>query len=121
MRLIDFIKHYWLLITLFILITITALSLWPVTQLPIVPGTDKSHHFFAYGALILPLALRKPTHWLWIAFSFIVFSGLIELIQPYVNRYGEWLDMAANLAGLVCGIIIASIIDFYYQQAKNKI
>jgi hypothetical protein len=23
---------------------------------------------------------------------------MIELIQPYVNRYGEWLDLAANTA-----------------------
>lgn len=121
MRLVDFIKYYWLAITLFVLVAITALSLWPAAQLPKVPGTDKSHHFFAYGALILPLALRKPRHWLWIAFSFIVFSGLIELIQPYVNRYGEWLDMAANLAGLVCGVIIASIIDYYYRQAKDEV
>ncbi len=23
----------------------------------------------------------------------------MELIQPYVNRYGEWLDFAANAGG----------------------
>jgi VanZ family protein len=121
MKIIDFIRCYWLVITLFILIAILTLSLWPVAQLPKVPGTDKSHHFIAYGALIFPLALRKPTHWLWIASSFIVFSGLIELIQPYVNRYGEWLDMAANVAGLGFGIIIASIIGYFDKQAKSKL
>ena len=101
MKTIDFIKCYWLVITLFILIAILTLSLWPVAQLPKVPGTDKSHHF--------------------IASSFIVFSGLIELIQPYVNRYGEWLDMAANVAGLGFGIIIASIIGYFDKQAKSKL
>ena len=120
MRLDKFIKRYWLMITLLILTAIVTLSLWPVAQLPKVPGTDKSHHFIAYGALIFPLALRKPIHWPWIALSFVVLSGVIELIQPYVNRYGEWLDMAANLAGLVCGIIIARIIDYYYKQAKTQ-
>ena len=34
--------------------------------------------------------------------------GAIELIQPYVNRYGEWLDLGANGLGLVVGILIAS-------------
>lgn len=33
----------------------------------------------------------------------IVFSGLTELIQHYyvTNRYGEWMDFVANLAGIL--------------------
>ena len=42
---------------------------------------------------------------------FIGYSGLIELIQPYVNRYGEWLDMLANTAGVVCGVALATAIN----------
>jgi len=108
--LINLIEYYWLIITLFLLAVIATLSLWPAEHLPQVPGSDKTHHFIAYGALMLPVALRKPKHWLWIALSFTVLSGAIELIQPYVNRYGEWLDMAANVAGLACGIVAAKII-----------
>lgn len=120
MSLINFIKRHWLVITLCIMTTIAILSLWPIAELPKVPGTDKSHHFIAYGGLIFPLALRKPKYWLWIAISFVLFSGLIELIQPYVNRYGEWLDMAANLAGLVCGAVIARIISYYHKLPKTQ-
>ena len=29
---------------------------------------------------------------------FALYSGLIELIQPRVNRYGEWMDFMANVA-----------------------
>jgi VanZ family protein len=108
--LINLIKHYWVFITLFLLTAIATLSLWPAEHLPQVPGSDKTHHFISYGALIFPLALRKPKYWLWIALGFAAFSGAIELIQPYVNRYGEWLDMAANVAGLVCGIVAAKVI-----------
>lgn len=113
---INLIKNYWLIITVFLLTAIATLSLWPVEHLPQVPGTDKSHHFIAYGALMFPVALRKPKHWLWIALGFAAFSGAIELIQPYVNRYGEWLDMAANVAGLVCGIVAAKFIARFSQH-----
>ena len=29
----------------------------------------------------------------------------IELIQPFVNRYGEWEDMAANTCGVLLGTL----------------
>ena len=116
---INLIKHYWLLITVFLLSAIATLSLWPAEYLPQVPGSDKTHHFISYGVLILPVALRKPKHWLWIALGLAAFSGAIELIQPYVNRYGEWLDMAANVAGLACGLVAAKVIE-YISSAKTQ-
>jgi len=115
--LINFTKHYWLYITVLLLTAIATLSLWPAEHLPQVPGSDKTHHFISYGALMLPVALRKPKHWLWITLFFATFSGAIELIQPYVNRYGEWLDMLANVAGLFCGLLVAQAI--LYWAARN--
>ena len=44
----------------------------------------------AYAILMLPTALRKPRHWKFIGVFFISYSGGIELVQPYVNRYGEY-------------------------------
>ncbi len=107
---IYLIQKYWLHLTLLILASIATLSLWPANSLPDVPGTDKTHHFIAYAALMFPAALRKPKYWVLISVAFLAFSGAIELIQPYVNRYGEWLDMAANAFGLVCGFILAKLI-----------
>ena len=112
--LIDRVKLYWALLTALILTSIILLSLWPADALPPVPGSDKTHHLIAYTVLVLPVALRKPKHWLLIVLLFIACSGLIELIQPFVNRYGEWLDMLANNAGVICGIIIASTINFFF-------
>ena len=108
--LLTLIKQYWLFLTLFILTLIIILSLKPFDVLPAVPGTDKTHHFIAYAVLMLPTAIRKPKHWLSIALLFVICSGAIELIQPYVNRYGELKDMVANVAGLACGLIIAKIL-----------
>ena len=97
--LLTFIRTYWIAITLVTLAVITTLSLWPLEKLPSVPGSDKTHHLIAYAALMLPTALRKPNYWPFIGLIFISLSGTIELLQPYVNRYGEWLDMTANTIG----------------------
>lgn len=109
-RLVIIIQSYWQMITVLTLVTITTLSLWPVANLPVVPGSDKTHHFIAYAALMFPVALRKPRYWLMIGLFFIAWSGMIELIQPYVNRYGEWLDLAANTGGITVGLLAGTVI-----------
>ena len=109
--LLNSIKAYWVVLTLATLVAITFLSLWPLAQLPSVPGTDKTHHLIAYALLMFPIALRKPKNWLLIGLLFIAYSGAIELIQPYVNRYGEWLDMLANSAGVMCGAVAAGLVN----------
>jgi hypothetical protein len=110
--LLSIIRTYWIAITLFTLSVITILSLYPLESLPSVPGSDKTHHLIAYGALMFPTALRKPKYWQFICLFFICWSGLIELVQPYVNRYGEWLDMAANTLGIACSLLLAQLLSW---------
>ncbi len=110
------IEKYWFLLSLCILLTITTASLWPIANLPSVPGSDKTHHLIAYATLVFPVALRKPNRWMLIVVFFIFYSGLIELVQPYVNRYGEWLDMLANTAGVVCGVALAAGIKAFSKR-----
>ncbi len=116
----NFIKQFWLGITIVILVLITVASLYPAQYLPSVPGSDKTHHFIAYCALMLPTALRRPKYWLAFALLFITWSGLIELIQPHVNRYGEWLDLAANTGGVLLAIIIAQALHGLIALKKTK-
>ena len=104
---INFINKHWLAISIMILAGITLLSLAPLKELPEAPGSDKTHHLIAYTALAYPASLRRPAGWETIIILFAVYSGLIELIQPYVNRYGEWLDFFANLFGLLLGSLLA--------------
>ena len=114
------IEKHWALLTGCLFLAITGLSLSPLDSLPSAPGSDKIHHLIAYAALVFPVALRQPNRWLWFVVFFIGYSGLIELIQPYVNRYGEWLDMLANTAGVVCGIALATAIrTFRKPRIKN--
>jgi len=115
----NYIKQFWQVITLLFLVLITVASLYPAEYLPNVPGSDKTHHFIAYCALMLPTALRRPKYWLAFALFFMVWSGLIELIQPYVNRYGEWLDMAANAGGVLIAIIISQYLAWLIAPKKE--
>ncbi|NWH05851.1 VanZ family protein [Desulfobacter latus] len=119
-RFVDEIKKRWKALTFLILTIITILSLLPLDALPPAPGTDKTHHFIAYAMLMLPTALRKPANWILLGLFFILYSGAIELIQPFINRYGEWMDLFANSAGIICGAIIAMLINFIMSAKTTQ-
>jgi hypothetical protein len=119
LQVLMLVRQNWVVLTLVSLLLITTLSLWPLDELPVVPGSDKLHHFIAYAFLMFPVALRKPEKWIWLAVGFVAYSGAIELIQPYVNRYGEWLDMAANTAGIISGIGVAELFGWAFP-IKNR-
>ena len=112
-------KTYWIALTALLLTVITYLSLWPLPELPDMPGSDKSGHLIAYAALMLPVALRKPKHWLLIGLCFIAYSGIIELIQPLVNRYAEWMDLLANSTGILLGAVIGRSIDRIFFTKRH--
>ncbi len=119
-KVIKNIKLHWLNISVIIFLAITILSLHPLDNLPEAPGSDKTHHFISYAALAYPTALRKPNRWLYIITLFAIYSGLIELIQPHVNRYGEWMDFLANIGGLLLGVILAFLTNTLEKQTGNQ-
>ena len=90
-------------LSLLIALSISILSLTPLEELPEVPGGDKLHHFIAYGALAFPTAFIRSRYLVGLTLLYLLLGGGIELIQPYVNRYGEWLDFAANAGGTALG------------------
>ncbi|TOE18471.1 hypothetical protein CGJ47_24125 [Vibrio parahaemolyticus] len=117
---LNLVQIHWVLFTIAIALIITGLSLYPVESLPPVPGSDKTHHFIAYGALAFPISLARPKKWLFLIVGFLACSGVIELVQPYVNRYGEWLDLGANGLGLVVGILIATFARAMILKKKSQ-
>jgi glycopeptide antibiotics resistance protein len=118
-KLFAAIRNFWLAITIFTFAVITILSLYPLQDLPDFPGNDKTHHFIAYGSLMFPVALRKPNHWMFIGLFFVLWSGGIELVQPYVNRYGDWFDLAANTLGIFFGFLSAQVINYFLPSEKK--
>lgn len=113
-------QRYWLINTAIVFIAISVLSLWPLESVPSAPGSDKFHHLVAYAALVFPIALRKPRLWQFMVLFCIAYSGFIELVQPVVNRYGEWLDMAANGTGVVCGILLAEVMQLWVERKRKE-
>ena len=108
--LLNLIKTYWKACAIITLVAITILSLIPLPTLPAVPGKDKTLHLLAYAALMFPVGLQRPRLLPAIFLFFVLYSGMIELIQPYVNRNCEWQDLAANTCGLACGLLLAEML-----------
>ncbi|WP_413745801.1 VanZ family protein [Synechococcus sp. MIT S9507] len=111
-------EKHWLIISLITLGGITVLSLIPLNELPEMPGSDKTHHLVAYAILAYPTSLKRPKGWQNILIFFAIYGGMIELIQPLVNRHGEWVDLIANTTGLMVGCLIAILT--IQIKAKNS-
>ena len=111
MPVIKSIQQHWKLVTIFLMLIIAFLSLYPLPKLPEFPGTDKTLHLVAYFFLALPSGLKKPNKWVLYICLFIIFGGVIEMIQPYMNRYGEWLDFFANAIGVIFGFFVGIILN----------
>ena len=105
MKFLKLIQQKWKQLTIFILLLIAFLSLYPLTKSPELPGTDKTHHVVAYFFLAIPSGLKKPKKWALNICLFITFGGVIEVVQPFVNRYGELLDFFANTIGVIFGFL----------------
>ncbi len=99
-------KRASILMTFCIAASIGLLSLIPLSVPQGMPGTDKTHHFIAYAFLVLPIAIQSPRSLIWLIPMAAVFGGLIEIVQPYVNRFGEWRDFQADLFGIALGVFI---------------
>ncbi len=117
----HFIQKFGLTLSVVLLIITTVLSLIPLPELPEVPGTDKTHHLIAYMSIALPVTLKNPKYLYYFLLGVVLWSGAIELIQPYVNRYGEWMDLLANSIGLVIGFVLGHLLKtIFYNLSKAK-
>ena len=110
-KIIFFFYENWKVYTFLIFLLISFLSLYPLKEQPSIPGSDKIHHLIAYSALTIVVGLRRPSNYLLIMVFFSIYSGLIELIQPYVNRYGEIEDFLFNNLGIFIGLIFGVTIN----------
>jgi VanZ family protein len=114
---LNFIKRYWMVFSLFNLFLVTVLSLTPAEMS--VPGNDKIQHIIAYASIIFPCVLSQYRHWVILSFLCVIWSGAIELIQPFTNRYGDWTDLVANSIGVLMGIIFAKLINYFLVSQKT--
>lgn len=97
---------------------ITFATLTPLDELPIqAPGSDKLHHIIGFAGWTFMVAASKRKHIFYFCLFIFLWGGAIELIQPYVNRHGEWKDFAANTLGIFLAYYsIALIKRMFYRS-----
>lgn len=111
-------SRYWAFLTLSVLIVISVSSLMPLPELPL-PGNDKTHHLISYAALMAPSFMVEYRSRFLLLVIFCLWGGGIELVQPYVNRHGEWLDFFANVSGLAVGAMLGWLFVKLYPEASG--
>ena len=117
----QMILGYWRRITIILLLIIVFLSLYPLPQLPQMgEGADKVYHFIAYLFVAMPIGYVYPKHFFLYLLFMVSLSGIIELIQPYVNRHGEWLDFLANTLGVFSGFAIGKISSLLIENSIRE-
>ena len=95
------------------LIAIMVLLLGPATPVeldPAYPSGDKIAHFVAFGALLWTFGVLAPEQRrLVLALIAVLAGGLIEIIQGWTGRDAEWLDFAADVAGVATALGVWAI------------
>lgn len=95
-------------------------TLTPADILPAVPGTDKTHHVIGFAGWSLLCAFGPLKRFLLLSLFIVFLGGAIELIQPYVNRYAEWLDFFADALGVIL-VIITRLSLGLFLKSKSKV
>lgn len=118
--LISGIIKYWVSITVCASIVIILFSLYPEAQLKDFSSNDKLRHVTAYCLLFFPIAVSQPRNWILIGFCIIAVSGVIEMVQPMVNRHAEWHDVVANFLGVFWGAMAGVYTRALYTRLLSK-
>ena len=95
-------------------------TLTPIDQLPTAPGTDKLHHIIGFGGWALLCAFGPIKRFLLLSVVILCSGGAIELIQPYVNRYAEWMDLYANTLGVTL-IVLGRLLISRLLKSNTKV
>jgi len=101
---------WWLVGGVLIAACVLVASLVPTTELPATGLSDKVWHVLAYGALSVWFAgTVQRRYYLHIGVALFAFGILIEIAQGSMGlgRIAELVDVFANGAGALLGLIVA--------------
>ena len=108
------------------LIAIMVLLLGPGTPMELDPGFpsgDKAAHFIAFGVLLWTFGVLVPTQRrIALALFAVLVGGLIEVIQGWTGRDADWLDFAADAAGVATALgVWAFLRNFQPRRARQQV
>ncbi|MFC3170341.1 VanZ family protein [Paracoccus fontiphilus] len=98
-------------LSLLVAAVISVLTLTPISAPPLGPisHSDKIYHALAFAGLALPLSFFRPG-WLFVTVSvYAGFGGIIEILQPFVEREGDIADWIADLMGIGIGVLAGRV------------
>ena len=108
--LLSVFERYGVVLSLIALAVITGGSLVPRESGGDVGSADKVLHLVAYAVAIFPLTQHKTQTRLIFAIGVLIWSGAIELVQPFVGRSASLLDLASNAVGLLLGLALGVLL-----------
>jgi VanZ family protein len=99
----------------------------PQQRLPGVRVNDKTAHLISYGVLAamlyVTLWVSRPHDWspLWkIPLVLALYAAFDELTQPLVNRFAEFADWYADVAGAVIVVAALSLIRAIVSTLRHR-
>ena len=98
-----------IIFTVILTIAICVGTLTPLPDKIYTPGSDKWHHFIAFAGLAYPLAAASRLYWIPALIFALSLGALIEIVQPYVNRFGDIKDFQADALGVLFGILLGML------------
>jgi len=124
------IKSYPLtLLCLALIILLSLVIVMPETELNNVAFIDKWTHLVMYAGMCSVMWFEYLRHHdrliFWKLFLYtwlgpIVLGGVIELIQPYVHRSGEWLDLLADATGTTLAVGVGLLMNKIKRHHQLK-
>ena len=101
--------------------TMAVLSFMPVESLPESNVSDKWQHAVAFLVLVLPLSICRPHLALKVAVVALVFGAMIEILQPYFNRFSEFLDFINDGVGVVAGVFFGRFMRRFIHSIEQRL
>ena len=99
----------------------------PQQRLPGVRVNDKTAHLISYGVLAamlyVTLWVSRPRDWspLWkIPLVLALYAAFDELTQPLVNRFAEFADWYADVAGAVIVVAVLSLVRAIVSTLRHR-